>query len=110
MDGEPESRLEDLLLLHAHAEGEQQARDVTRQLARELDTAAVDEQVDDGQIEVVTARRGHGLGAGTRQVDAMPLAPENDSQGTATGDISVDEENTGHLLPGYSKPRTTRGR
>jgi hypothetical protein len=109
MDGEPEGGLEDLLLLHAHAEGEQQARDVTRQLARQLDTAAVDEQVDDGQIEVVTARRGHGLGASAGQVDAMPLAPENDSQGTATGDISVDEENTGHLLRGTAShvPRVT---
>jgi len=97
MDGKPEGRLENLLLLHAHAEGEQQARDVTRQLARQLDTTAVDEQVDNGQIEVVTARRSHGLGTCTCQVDAMSLAPENDGQGTATGNIPVDEENTGHL-------------
>jgi len=102
MDGESEGRLQDLLLLHAHPEGEQQARDVARQVARQLDAATVDEQIDDREIEVVTAHRRHRLGACAHEVDPMPLAPEDDGQGTATGDVSVDEENTGHL-PGVQQ-------
>ena len=68
MDGESQGRLQDLLLLQAHAEGQEQSRHVSREVARELHAPAVDEQVDDREIEVVPPRRRHGLGAaaGTR--------------------------------------------
>jgi hypothetical protein len=100
VNGEPERRLQDLLLLHPHPERQEQARHMTRELPRQLHTSALHEEVDDGEVEGGAARRRHRLGPGTGKVDAMALAPKDHGERTATGDIPVDEENRGHLARG----------
>jgi hypothetical protein len=104
--GEAQGCFQHLFLLHAHAEGEQQARDVARQVARELHPSAVDEQVDDGEIEVLPARGGHGLGSGGGELHAVALAAQEHGQGTATRGVTIDEEDGSHLGRGSSKPHT----
>jgi hypothetical protein len=96
MNGKPERRLQDLLLLQAHAEGEQQARNQPRQIPRELDAAAVHEEIHDGQVEVLAASRGQGLRARYGHVHAVSLAPKNHGEGSPAGDVAVDEEQASH--------------
>jgi hypothetical protein len=111
MHRKPEGGLEHLLLPHPHAEREDQPRDVTRQLARQLHAAAFDEEVDDRELELVPARGGERGCARAHHLDAMSLTSEHHGQRAAAGDVAVYEENaftasSHHSRPGQSKART----
>jgi hypothetical protein len=97
MHRKSERGLEHVLLPHAHAEGEQQPRHVTRKISRQLDASAFDEEIDDGEIEAMAAGGGEGLGARAHHLHAMTLAPQYHGHGPATGDIAVDEK---HAIDG----------
>jgi len=113
MHGEPERGLEHIFLPHPHPEGQDQPRDVTRELAGELHAPAFDEEIDDGEVELVAARGGQGGCARAHHLHAVTLTPEHDGQRAAASHVAVYQQNaivtpSNHSRPEYSKARTTR--
>jgi hypothetical protein len=110
MHGETEGRLQHVLLVHAHAEGQHEPRHVPRELAGELDAAPLDEEIHDGQVEVVATRRREGFGARRHDLHAVALATQHHGQRPPACAITVYQENP--LDPHearYSKARTMDG-
>jgi hypothetical protein len=93
--GEAQDGLQDLVLRQPHSQAQDDARHGPGQLARQLHPTAVDEQVDDRAIELLPPRGGHGLGAGTTDVNAAPLASEDSCDGSPAARVAVDEEEGG---------------
>jgi hypothetical protein len=91
MYGEPEHRLQYLVLLEPHPQAQDDARHEVGQLSRQLYTAAVDEQVDDGAVESLAPGGGQGLSARPADADAAPLAPQDPSDGASAARVAVDQ-------------------
>jgi hypothetical protein len=110
---EPQRRFQDLVLLHPHAEAQHHARHEARQLAGQLDAAAVHEQIDDGPVEALPPHGGERLPASADDQHAPALALEQPGDGTATSRITVDQQDV-HACVRWegirrsrSNPRTT---
>jgi hypothetical protein len=110
----PEGRFQHLVLLHPHPEAQHDARNEARQLAGQLDPAAVDEQIDDRPIERLPANGGQGLRARPRDDDAPALALEQPRYGPTAARVAVDEQDVHAgcvrwegIAPRRSNPRTT---
>jgi hypothetical protein len=89
--GEPQDGLQHLVLLESHPQAQDDARHEVGQLSRQLDTAAIDEQVDDGAVESLAPGGGQGLPTRPADADAAPLAPQDASDGTPTARVAVDQ-------------------
>ena len=96
MDGEAEGRFQHLLLLEAHPQRQQETRHEPREVARQLDASALDEQVDDGEVEGLAAGRSEGLGPRADDVHAVPLTAQHHGDGASTGEVAIDKEDRGH--------------
>jgi len=97
VDGKPEGRFQDLVLLQAHPQGQEQARDEAGQLARELDAPALDEQVHDREVEGLPAGGTEGFGPRVHDVDAVALAAQHHGKCASAGGVAVDEKDGGHF-------------
>ena len=99
MHGESERRLQHLLLLHAHPHRQQQARHQAGEVAGQLDAAAFDEEVDDGEVERLAPRERQGARSGPGDVHAVSLPPQDDGEGPTAGSVSIDEKDGSHPAP-----------
>jgi hypothetical protein len=77
VDGEAEGGLDQLVVRKCRAEGEDDPRDLARQLARQLDAPAIQEEVDDRQLEAESAQQAQGLSATSDDMDEIPATPQD---------------------------------
>jgi hypothetical protein len=87
--GETQGRLEQLVLGKAGAQAQHHAGHVPRDLARQLQTAAVDEQVDDREREAPTPEKLEGLMAVARDMHDVAVAAQQGRDGMAAVQVSI---------------------
>lgn len=100
MDGKAQRRLQDLAELELRTQAQHQPGHVARQLARQLDAAAHQQQVDDREVETLAPHGQQGLRPRARHPDALPGAAQQERQGSAVGRVAIDNEHrSDHHVP-----------
>jgi hypothetical protein len=92
VDGKAEGRLDQLRLRERGPHREHDPRDLTRQLTRQLDPAAVQEQIHDRQLATESLEQLQGLGAVPDDVDDIAAPPQDGGEGPARLDVWIHEQ------------------
>jgi hypothetical protein len=106
---EAQCRLEQLVPVEARSQAQHQPRHAPRQLAGQLGSAALEEQVHDGHVEVAPAHRDERSGAGAGQADPVARLAQERGQGAPATGIAVHEQDRSERhRRDCSKSRTSR--
>jgi hypothetical protein len=92
VDREAERRFEQVLVAQGGAQREHHPRHVTREVAGQLGAPAIDEQVDDSDVEPQAPQGLERLGPVSHDVDDVAAAPENRRESLTRLDIPIDQE------------------
>jgi len=79
-------------VLEPGTQAQHQPGHVARQLARQLDAAAHQQQVDDRQIETLAPHGQQSLRPRARHPDTLPRATQQQRQGSSVPHVAVHDE------------------
>jgi hypothetical protein len=89
---EAQRRLDEILVLEHGAQTEDHSWNVASEVASQLGPAAVNEQIDDRQVEAQAPESVERLRPITHDVDDVAVAPQHGGQGLTRLDVAVHEQ------------------